>query len=164
MNTTKETNNDNQTAIAKVKSQQHPAKPLKGAITHGLFFDPCRMSLDGRLRVARIVRDLEKHLLEPFKEPYQAGVLLIVQRCAYKALRCKSFENWILRQKEHGYPPESSDDKYIKIAGSLAKDVELLWRMAAEAPSKPLQTLEQYLTGAKAAGQIIEQGKGERSN
>ena len=131
---------------------------------HGLFFDPCRMSLDGRYRVARIVRDLEKHLLAPFKEPYPATVMLVVQRCTFKALRCKSFETYVLNHKARGCPPESSDDKYIKFANSLTKDVELLWRMAQETPSKPLQSLAEYLAGAKAAGKIIEQEKAEHES
>jgi hypothetical protein len=163
MNTTKETNNNNSTAIVKTQSKQHFAKPLKGTLNHGLFFDPRRTSLDGRYRVARIIRNLEKHLLEPFKEPYPAGVLLIVQRCAFKALRCKSFETYVLNHKTSGSPPESSDDKYIKFAGSLTKDVELLHRMAQETPANPLKTLEEYLAGVKKAGEIIEQEKAENT-
>jgi len=158
---TKETNDNNSTAIVKTQSKQHPAKPLKGTLMHGLFFDPCRLSLDGRYRVARIIRNLEKHLLTPFKEPYPAGVLLIVQRCAFKALRCKSFETYVLNHKSRGCPSDSADDKYIKFSNSLSKDVELLWRMAQETPSKPMQTLEEYLRDAKVAGQIIEQKKDE---
>lgn len=162
MDNTEEINKNNKLAVVNIKnqSQVHMAPKLKGRLSHGLFFDPRRLYLDRRLRQARIVRDLEKHLLAVFNEPYPAGVLLIVQRCAFKALRCKSFEIYVLRQKECGCPPDSSDDKYIKFANSLTKDIELLWRMAQETPKITLKTLQEYVAEAHAAGEIIEQKKG----
>ncbi len=125
----------------------------RGRVAHGLFFDPRNHYMDGRTRIARIIRDVTKHLLEYFSEPIPAGALLVARQCAYKALRLRAFEHSVLTGD--GKAAQTTDEAYLALSNSLTKDVDLLHRMAKEgSPKNPAPTLAEYLEALKA-GKLI---------
>ena len=135
-------------------------RPPKSCV-HGLFFDPRNHYIDGRTRIARIIRDVTRHLLEYFPDPVSAGALLIARQCAYKALRLRAFEHSVLTGDSE--PAKTTDDAYLSLSASLTKDVEVLHRMARESsPIEKVPSLAEYLDALKSGKLVaVEPGKPE---
>jgi hypothetical protein len=157
-------NNSNSKEIA--SRVQNPVPKVirpRGRVAHGLFFDPRNHYIDGRTRIARIIRDVTKHLLEHFPEPIPAGALLVARQCAYKALRLRAFEHAVLTGE--GEPAKTTDDAYLALSNSLTKDVELLHRLSKESgtPEK-VPSLAEYLEAIKAGTLIAVEEKEDEAD
>lgn len=106
---------------------------------HGLFLALQRHKIDGRTRLARVLRETVALLLEGHKEPVPGPVQLLAQRCAFKLIRASLYEMAVLTGKE-----SSADSYYLGLANSIRADLQALHQMR-ELPSERIPTLGEYL-------------------
>ncbi|MGA9755777.1 MAG: hypothetical protein WBV23_11625 [Desulfobaccales bacterium] len=138
-------------------------KPLR-KVKHGLYMALERHDIDGRTRLAQVLRRATELLLEGHKEPAPGPAQLLAQRCAVKLIRAASYEAALLGGKvELGAGTEKD---YLMLCNSIRADIMAMSALAKDGqlPEKA-PSLQEYLDALKS-GQIVSveavgQGKGE---
>ena len=143
--------NNETTQMVPLQTEHKIPKRIRphGKVSCGLFFDPRKHFLDGRTRIAKIIKNVSEHLLEHFPEPIPAGAILIAKQASYKALRLRAFEHHILITMKT--PAKTTDESYISLSNSLTQDIKLLHQMARDhTPVNKVPGLDEYLRSCNA--------------
>ncbi len=146
-----------------LKREQSPysifPKPLR-KVKHGLYMALERHEIDGRTRLAQILRRATELLLEGHKEPAPGPAQLLAQRCAVKLIRAASYEAALLGGKvELGAGTEKD---YLMLCNSIRADIMALSTLMKEGqPSDRPPSLEEYLAALKSGKIVPVQGEAQ---
>jgi hypothetical protein len=127
-------------------------KPLR-KVKHGLYMTLAHHEIDGRSRLAQVLRRATELLLESHKEPAPGPAQLLAQRCAVKLIRVVAYEAALLGGK---VPLGAGTEKdYLMLCNSIRADIMALSSLAREgsAPER-VPSLAEYLDALKS-GKIM---------
>jgi hypothetical protein len=97
----------------------------------GLYRQVDERNLDGRTKMAKVIRELKKELQAYIGEPTVATEMLL-QRIIYKHLRLSAYENAFIEN-----PENEEKQHYIPLANSLRLDLQTLKDIAGQKKQPP---------------------------
>ena len=122
-------------------------------LRHSLYYDARKFHVDYRTAFGRMLRSIERALLEQFKGEPPVTARLIAQRTSFKLMRAATYESAVIKSCEN--PSRNADLDYVTLTNSIRTDLTLLAGMAQQSaqPDTPdTPDLQKYLSLAGKKG------------